>query len=345
MKFQKKTIEKQDHCYAVEVMKIHERPYAFFAAENHGSCFAINCDTLRDRKQIWTEPGGTMSIAEIPNRDGEFLAVQKFFRLWDWEEACLVWVKPAADGTWQAKKLFTLPYLHRFDILKRDGRNWLIACTLASHKKTLADWSCPGGVYVTELPSDWDGAFELKELRSDFYQNHGYFRLERRNYNEGLITCEQGVFVFTPPAAGSSKWNVKQIMTQPTSDAAMIDIDGDGKEEIATIERFHGCYFRIYKNVNGKWKQIFEHPEVTEFYHVVKAGTLCGKKVFIGGCRRGKQQLFVVTWDNITKKPIIQVMDEGVGPSNAVIYNGSNGDRILVANREAGEATCYFVED
>lgn len=344
MKFQKKIIEELDHCYAVEVMQTEGKPYAFFAAENRGGCFAIDCETLTDRKQVWTEPGGTMSIVEIPGKNGEFLAVQKFFRLFDWEEACLVWAKPTADG-YEVKELFTLPYLHRFDLLQRDGKVWLIACTLAAHKATRDDWSCPGSVYVAELPSDWDGEIKLKELRGDFYQNHGYTRLRRDGYEEGLVTCQQGVYIFTPPAAGSDEWEIKQIMTQATSDAALIDLDGDGEEEIATIEQFHGCYFRIYKKQNGAWQQIFEHPEVTEFYHVVKSGTLCGKPAFIGGCRRGKQQLFVITWDKEAGKPVVHTVDEGVGPSNALIYNGAKGDCIFAADREAAKAAVYFVTD
>lgn len=344
MKFQKKVIEELDHCYAVEVMEAEGRPYAFFAAENQGPCFAIDCETLTDRRQIWTEPGGTMSMAKIPGKKGEFLAVQRFFRLYDWEDACLVWVKPTATG-YETSELFTLPYLHRFDLLQRGNKIWLIVCTLAAHKKTLEDWSCPGSVYVAELPPDWDGKINLKKLRGGFYQNHGYTRLRRDGYEEGLITCQQGIYIFTPPCAGSDEWGIRQIMPQATSDAALIDLDGDGEEEIAAIEQFHGCYFRIYKKLAGEWKLVFQHPEITEFYHVVKSGMLCGKPAFIGGCRRGRQQLFAITWDKKTDKPLVHTIDENVGPSNAVIFNGTRGDMIFSANREAGQAAVYFARD
>ena len=167
----------------------------------------------------------------------------------------------------------------------------------------------------------------------------------RDGYDAGLVTCQQGVFLFIPPAKESSDWDVQQLMTQRTSDAALIDLDGDGEEEIATIEPFHGKYFRIYKRQDGVWTQIFEHPETTEFYHVVKAGTLCGRPAFVGGCRRGKQQLFAVTWDQAAQKPVVQLVDEGVGPSNVVIYHGAHGDCIFAADREAAEAAVYFAEE
>ena len=122
----------------------------------------------------------------------------------------------------------------------------------------------------------------------------------------------------------------------------MVDIDGDGVKELAAIEEFHGCYYRIYKPTEyGGWVQVFEHPEVTEFYHVAWGGTLCGVPAFIGGCRRGKQQLFAITCKD--GEFVIDLIDEGVGPSNACVYHGKDGDLVLAADREAAEAAVYKV--
>ena len=345
MKFTKKVLTEMDHCYAVSVMQAEGEPWVFFAAENHGPCVAFDCATHQRTKPVWEQPGGTMSLVEIPGKPGEFLAVQKFFRLYDWEEACLVWVKPNAEGGYDTRELFTLPYLHRFDVLQRDGRAWLIVCSLAAHKQTREDWSCPGSVWAAPLPGDWDGKVELREILSGCYQNHGYARLKGDGYDIGLTTCERGVFKVIPPAAGIDDWTVKKIMDQATSDADVIDIDGDGEDEIATIERFHGCYFRIYKKIDGEYRQVFQHPEVTEFYHVVKAGKLAGQPCFVGGCRRGKKQLFVVRWDGEAQTFVTDTIDEDVGPSNACIYNGPQGDVIYAADREAALAAAYFVEE
>lgn len=345
MKFLKKVLEQQDHCYAVNVMQADEEPYVYFAAENKGGCFAWDCTTLTKRKSVWEQPGGTMSLVAIPGKTGEFLAVQKFFRLYEWEEACLVWVHPDGNGGYRVKELFTLPYLHRFDLLERNGNVWLICCTLAAHKQTREDWSHPGSVYAAVLPDDLEMPVELLALREDFYQNHGYARVKQNGYDVGLVTCGQGVFLFTPPEALGGTWLVEQLMDQPTSDADLIDIDGDGEKEIATIEAFHGRYFRIYKRCKEGWKKVFEHPEVSDFYHVVKAGFLCGHPVFIGGCRRGKQQLFLVQYNKEKQNFEITTVDEGVGPSNVVIYNGSQQDCIFAANREASHAAVYFVKE
>ena len=344
MKYIKQTLTELDHCYAVSVMQAEGEPWVFFAAENRGPCVALDCASHSRAKRVWEQPGGTMSMVEIPGRSGEFLAIQKFFRLYDWEEACLVWVKSTAQGGYQTRELFTMPYLHRFDILQRDGRSWLVTCSLAAHKQTQDDWSQPGSVCAGLLPEDWDGEVELQEILGGCFQNHGYARLQGPGYDVGLSTCAQGVFKLIPPPAGSDAWTVERIMPQPTSDADMIDIDGDGEPEIATIERFHGCWFRIYKKIDGAYRQVYQHPEVTEFYHVVKAGTLAGHACFVGGCRGGKQQLFVVYWDAQTQAFVTETVEEGVGPSNACIHHGRNGDVIYAANREAAHAAVYYVQ-
>ena len=344
MKYTKKLLAELDHVYAVNVMQADGEPWAFFAAENHGPCIAVDCASHARTRTVWQEPGGTMSMVEIPGKPGEFLAVQKFFRLYDWEEACLVWVKPDAEGGYQVKELFTLPYLHRFDLLKRDGRTFLVVCSLAAHKAERDDWTYPGSVYAALLPDDWDQNIELQEIRDGCFQNHGYAHLCGDEFDTGLFTCEQGVFQLIPPASDSGSWTIEQLMDCAVSDADVIDLDGDGELEIATIERFHGCYFRIYKKIDGVFTQVYQHPEVTEFYHVVKAGTLAGHPCFVGGCRRGKQQLFVVYWDKNTETFITETVDEGVGPSNACIYNGPDGDVIYAADREAAQAAVYFVE-
>ena len=139
---------------------------------------------------------------------------------------------------------------------------------------------------------------------------------------------------------------MRQFMDWPISDISAIDIDGDGELEFATIESFHGEYFRVYKKVDGVFKKIFEHPETTEFYHVVVGAMLAGEPVFIGGCRRGKQQLFYVRAKH--KAPLeleAVVIEEGVGPSNIYVLHEKGRDILVSANREKAEAALYFVTE
>ena len=159
-----------------------------------------------------------------------------------------------------------------------------------------------------------------------------------------LVTCAEGAFEVTPPPTPQGEWTVRQFMDWPISDIAAIDIDGDGELEFATIEAFHGSYFRVYKRIDGVFQKIYEHPEVSEFYHVVVGTTLAGTPVFIGGCRRGKQQLFYVHAVSTTPLQLrAELIEEGVGPSNVHVMHEAGRDIIVSANREKAEAALYLV--
>ena len=181
-------------------------------------------------------------------------------------------------------------------------------------------------------------------LKEGLTKNHGYSRQEIGGVTRALVTCEEGAFEVTPPQTPDGEWAVRQFMDWPVSDISAIDIDGDGELEFATIESFHGRYFRVYKMIDGKFERIYEHPEVTEFYHVVVGATLAGQPVFIGGCRRGKQQLFYVHPSQ--RDPLeltAELIDQGVGPSNVHVLHEEKRDIIVAANRENHEAALYFV--
>ncbi|MFA6505614.1 MAG: hypothetical protein WCT14_05940 [Treponemataceae bacterium] len=346
MTIQKKALVEMNRCYAVNSTVIDGQTHVLFATEGEGPCFAFTGKDFQTRKTVWEGPGGTMSIVPIPGTNGEFLAVQKFFKLFQWDEAIVVWVKPRKDGSFAFRQILHLPYIHRFDLLTVGDRHYFLGCTLAESKETRDDWSKPGKIYVGELPSDWDQPLRLSVLRDGLFKNHGYSRLTQNGVARGLVSSEEGAFIVTPPQSSSGDWSIEQIMDWPISEIDAIDIDGDGELEFATIEPWHGSYFRVYKKIDGKYVRIFEHPEVSEFYHVVVGAKLRGKPVFIGGCRRGKQQLFYVHAASTAPLSLAAVeIEAGVGPSNVAVVNEKDRDVIVSANREKAEAALYFVTD
>jgi hypothetical protein len=77
---------------------------------------------------------------------------------------------------------------------------------------------------------------------------------------------------------------------------------------------------------------------------VVVGTTLAGKPVFIGGCRRGRQQLFYVhAVSTVPLRLQAEIMDEGVGPSNVHVMHEAGRDIVVSANREKAEAALYIV--
>ena len=342
MNIQKRFLTTMNRCYSANHIVVDGQTRILVATEGEGACLAWAGPDYAQSHEVWAGPGGTMSIVPIPGTNGEFLAVQKFFKMFQWEEAKVVHVKPLADGRYAVTDILHLPYIHRFDLLPAGNKLYFIGGTLATTKQAKEDWSDPGKLWVGEYTGP--GPLQVTALKSGMTQHHGYSRLEHAGRVSSLVTCREGAFEVTPPQQAGAEWQVQPLMDWPISDIAAIDIDGDGELEYATIEDFHGPHFRVYKRVAGQWQKLYEHPEVSEFYHVVTATTLAGQAVFVGGCRRGKQQLFYV--QAVQASPLVlqaQVVEEGVGPSNVHVMHEQGRDIIVSANREKAEAALYIV--
>ena len=341
MKFEKRFLTEMNRCYSANSIVVDGQSRILLATEGEGPCLAWSGPDYEASHTVWDGPGGTMSIVPIPGTNGEFLAVQKFFKMFQWEEAKVVHVRPLASGGYAVSDVLHLPYIHRFDLLSVGDRLYFIGCTLATTKQSKEDWSDPGKIWVGEfIPGK---PLELSVLKDGLTKNHGYSRLKQGAAMTSLVTCEQGAFEVTPPQAPGAAWQIRQFMDWPISDISAVDIDGDGELEFATIEPFHGSYFRVYKKIDGRFRKVFEHPEVSEFYHVVVGTTLAGKPVFIGGCRRGRQQLFYVhAQPGATLQLRAEVIEEGVGPSNVYVLHEPGRDVLVAANREKAEAALYF---
>lgn len=343
MRFEKTPLFELDHVYAVSAMADGKGGNAaFYASEARDACYKLPLpDCAPEKKElVWAGPGGVMSMVPIEEKPGEFLAISKFFRLYQWEEAQIIWAWSTESG-YETKALLNIPYIHRFDVISSPKGLYFIGCNLSDKKDERDDWRVPGNIFVGRLDTEKREIVELRRLQGGLFQNHGYCRDVENGVTRSLIGCREGVFSVTAPGMGHEDWHMEKLADMAVSDMAMVDIDGDGEKELATIETFHGCYFRVYKKVDDAWVQIFEHPEVTEFYHVVWGGQLCGEPAFIGGCRRGKRQLFAVVWDG--SGCAVETIDEDVGPSNVCVTHTEQGDLILSANRETAEAAVYRV--
>ncbi|MDD4698872.1 MAG: hypothetical protein PHV07_01270 [Oscillospiraceae bacterium] len=345
MKFIKEKRVEMFRCYAASKITYNRQTCPLFATEGEGECCFFSGENYEDKHTIWTEPGGTMSVVEIPGKQGEFLAVQNFFPTFQSENATIVWGKSENGDKWAIRTVLKLPYIHRFDILVANGVNYFLGATLCTSKKEKEDWSDPGKLYACKLPDTPDEPFHLEVIMEGLNKNHGYSHVVWNGENAGIVTCESGVFLILPPAGEKPNWRIEQLLDEPTSDVAALDIDCDGELELATISPFHGNTLAIYKKIDGSYKKVYQYPVIEDFYHVIKACTLRGVPTFIGGCRRGDKELFFVQWNKETASFVSQVIDSGVGPSNVDIINLIDKDVIVSANREIGQGVLYFVED
>lgn len=342
----KKALFELERCYSVTHTIIDDDLKFLFASEGLNSCFMISSKDY-SKTSVWENKGGTMSIIFLPEKYKEFLAIQNFLPTFQAEDAIIVWAKFNESSKWEFKTILKLPYVHRFDILIGvDNTKYFFAATLCSAKKDKDDWSSPGKIYAGVLPDNLDDPIELTILKDGFTKNHGYSKIKWNGKNAGAISCEEGVFVFTPPEEKNLNWKCEKILDKAVSDIALIDIDEDGMDELVTIEGFHGGHFKIYKLVDCNYEEVYQYPFIRDFGHVVWGGILRGKPIIIGAFRRPVSDFFYIRCKS--KDPLdfeYVTIDTIGGPSNIDVVCGKDMDIIAVCNREIGEASFYYVTD
>ena len=342
MKFAKHKMDDITRCYCTSHIVIDDELYAFFASENPESvCNSYSGTDFSRKETVWEgDRGGCMSIIPFATRKGEFLAVNEFYLKISPSAAKLVWGKKTADG-WEVKDLFNLPYLHRFDIYHVDGKDYVICATIARDKAFKDDWSRPGQIYVGEVPEDLEnGNVVLRQLGDGYYRNHGYARGEYAGKVCGYFGSDYGIVRVTPPHDGED-WKVEKILDGNISEVALADIDGDGNEEIMTIEPFHGNTINVYKLKDGKYEVDYTYPNEIDFAHALVGTTLTGKPCFVAGIRRVNCEAFVLTYEDGAYK--VTTVETGIGPANLDVVHHRGKEYILAANHTRNEAAIYEV--
>ena len=348
MKVEKKVIANLNKCYSIAPLTYQGKGHILVAAEKADPCLLFDlAGNVEDT--VWTEPGGVMTMVQVPGSDGQFLATHKFYSPNDSKEAKIVIVTPVSKGRWEVRTLVDLPFIHRFDILERNGVHYLIACALKSGHQFKDDWSMPGKVYAAVLPEDLSGFDEehqlaLEVIKADMLKNHGYYKVEDGGVQTSVISSESGVFQFVPPLKKGEKWEIIPLLDTPASDAVLVDLDEDGEKELAVLAPFHGSCISIYKKQNDAYQKVYDYSEPAEFTHAIFGGMLCGKPAFVAGHRQGKRNLLAFTWDKESRSYHVQVLDVDCGPANVYKYTYDGKDIMIAANREVDEIAMYTLE-
>ncbi|MDR1913556.1 MAG: hypothetical protein LBQ68_03620 [Clostridiales bacterium] len=348
MKTNKVILDTMERCYAASNLKIDESTYAVMASEAIGGpCYSYNIQDLTKREVIWEKAGGTMSLIQIPERNGEFLAVQNFFPGFKSAGAKLVWGRrDHSERVWMIKDLAALPFVHRFDIFNVNGQNFILAAVLCGSKKNREDWSDPGKVYIGRLPDSPENGVEFTPILDGLCKNHGYCRGYYENRECGYVTCENGIFAILPPIAKIGGWEIRQIMDRPVGDVAFTDLDGCGTDEMAVIEPFHGDKVKIFKIIGKQYQEVYSYPKEIQFAHAITGCTLRGVPSIVVGIRRLNSELFFIQCvDTVNQTYEATLIENGVGPSNICVINEPDRDIILSANHSKNEAAAYIITD
>ncbi len=348
MRAKKTVIAELEKCYSIAPLHYNGTDHFLVAAEKHDRCILFDQEG-REEETVWTEPGGVMTMVQVPGTNGQFLATHRFYSPNDSKEAEIVIVTPRGKNQWEVRTLVKLPHVHRFDILERGGVRYLIACTLKSGHAYKDDWTKPGKVYGAVLPESLEGfcaenPLELCVLKDQMLKNHGYYRIEDQGIETGLVSADNGIFQFVPPAAPDQDWEIRPILATAASDAVMVDLDGDGEKEMAVLSPFHGDQISIYKKQNGVYEKVYDYEKPAEFTHAIFGGVLCGQPAVVVGHRKGERNLLVFTWNKAAQAYQAQVLDRDCGPANVYHYQNGGRDIIISANREINEIAMYQLE-
>ncbi len=354
MKIKKTVVSDLEKCYAVTELNYHGRHCFLVAAEKHAPCFLFSEDGER-LETIWTEPGGVMTMAQVPGSDGQFLSTHRFYSPNDSAEARIVIATPAAKDNWDIRTLCRAPFVHRFGILNRGGVNYLIVCCLKSGHEYKNDWRFPGACYGSVLPEDLSGFSEdhplqLTPIRTGLLRNHGFSIVRHNGHDAALIGTEEGSFLISPPAKMCGEWEVEPLLSVPTSDSVLLDFDGDGREELGVLSPFHGASLTIWHldefgSYVPQWK--YERPEAeTDMLHATCACEILGRPTWVVGWRKGTRKTIAITWDASAGTYAAELIDENTGCANVIHFvNAAGQDVLAAANREINEVALYTITE
>ena len=119
----------------------------------------------------------------------------------------------------------------------------------------------------------------------------------------------------------------------------LIDLDGDGQDELVTIEPFHGNSLNVYKQVGQAWQK--RYTDELWFGHGLSCGMFRGEPVIVVGNRRGPLtlNLYRRLADGSFAR---EILEEQAGPTQTQVFTADGKDYILSANQLKNEVALYY---
>jgi hypothetical protein len=282
-------------------------------------------------------PGGVMSFIPTPGNPNLFFSIMGLFPPFIGDEAG-VFMHQRSGDKWETKKAMDLPFAHRCEILNRNGKNYLFAAAVSKHKANPQDWSKPGEMYLIRLDENIQLPLKPELIDNTLTRNHGMLRTLINGVETVCMSGEDGIFYFELQAG--DKWVKKQIFDKEVSEFGFIDLDGDGQDELVTIEPFHGEALNVYKKKGSEWKLKFTDSLV--FGHGLSCGVFNGEPVILVGNRRGSFTLDQFKVIDLEKGKFSRVViEEDAGPTQTQVFRAGDTDYILSANQKKNEVALY----
>ena len=343
MKATKTVIGRLEKCYALGVFHYDGMDHIAVAAEKQNACRTFDA-CGKEIDTLWEGPGGVMTLAQIPEKP-ILLATRKFYSPNDSADASIVYCRKINDA-WIVETLCRLPFVHRFGILSRGNRHYLIACTLKSAHAFKNDWTCPGRIWVAPLPEDVTEYSEahplqMQPLVSGLTKNHGFTICHEGSDSFAVIASESGIIRVYPPESDGGEWIAERISSMPASDVLYLDFDGDGERELLVLSPFHGDTLTIHKKIDGEFREVYRHEKPLPFLHAIWGAAIEGRMYAFIGAREGDRALIALHYDAQAQRYTFDTLDQGAGPANVLYYRADDRFLLFAANRETDEIAMY----
>ncbi len=326
------------HGYSIAVTRNGTEPQLFIGSEVEGPSLALSLDG-----QCVTEfakgPGGSMAIIPAPDRDHCLLSIAGMFPPFIGQAGAILKHERKEKG-WGSTELVKLPFAHRMDFLETAlGRTVLIVAAVAQDKHNPDDWEHPGPILALPWDPESGGLGQPETLDLALVRNHGMLRKPLDDRDAVWVSGAEGIFAIQP-APDLSGWAIQQCFDREVSEFVFLDLDGDGHEELITIEPFHGNLFRVYRRVGQTWELTFE--DTLSFGHGLAATAYQGYPMVAVGNRADHRSLFLYNWNaSPLDTPKKSILDRDVGPTQTLFFEHDHALHLLSCNPTQDELACY----
>jgi len=372
VRFEKRSLCAMNMPYALGRLDLDGEECVVGATEDHGQVMLMR-PPFREASELVSGPGGCMALLPDRQRPGSLFAVMGCFLGYKFQEGGIYRIRrtsqeraarpdagrtgtgsPAgggdgrADSGFSATKILDLPFAHRIELVDRPAGRFLIAAALAADKSDPTDWSKPGALYAAPVPAedalDSRGGWKLVPILEGIHKNHGLLVARFQGRRTVLLSGSEGLFAIDLEAVGDL-WPSRRVLEREISEIAVFDVDGDGKEELVTIEPFHGNALRVYRDAAAGWELAWEAE--LAYGHCLWTGEIAGRRSILVSNRSGSRDLvlfqFPLSRGGASLDPERVVVDSGAGSANMLVLRSGEVERIFATNQGSGEITMYTV--
>lgn len=335
--FVKSKVIDLENIYTVNAFEQNGKMMIGIGPEREGNPWLIDFST-HSKEEAGDSPGGMMSFVPVPGQNSLYVSVMGLFPPFKGQNGGIFAHKKTAGG-WVVSKVLELPFAHRCDVLRKNSKNYLISASVSSFKADPLDWTKPGEVFISEIPEKWeaDSRWPKTKIMDCLFRNHGMTKATIAGREVIAVSGAEGIFSIDVDDVGGVV--IEKLFDKEVSEFAWVDIDGDGVDELATIEAFHGTTLNIYK----QGVSIFQGR--LEFGHGLSAGKIAGKGLVIAGNRRGSCDVNYYEYNPLRDCIEEKVLDENTGTTQSQFFRWAGKDYILCSNQIKSEAAVYYLEE